>query len=192
MLGESKYLGRPQAHDGAGALFLDALGLELVLELAALEGDGVLAAVAVDGDFEALRKRVRHRDAHAVQAAGDVIDALAGFRELAARVQHAEGDFHRGLLLLRVHVHRDAAALVLDLDRAVLEHAHGDALAVAGERLVHRVVDRLLHDVQGMHGVRVHPRHAPHGLQALEGLNGGGVVDLLFGHVSSSGARPDN
>jgi hypothetical protein len=64
----------------------------------------------------------------------------------------------------------------------------GDSLAVAGERLVHRVVDRLLRDVQGMHGVRVHPRHAPHGLQALEGLDGGGVVDLLFGHVFSGSA----
>jgi hypothetical protein len=146
-------------------------------------------AVAVHGHFAALRKRIRHRDADAVQAAGDVVDAFAGFREFAAGVQHAEGDFHRGLSFFFVQVDRDAAALVLDLDRAVLEHAHRDFLAEAGQRLVDGVVDRLLHDVQRVDRVGVHARHAPDGLQPLQGLDGGRVVDLLFRHVSSTRSR---
>jgi hypothetical protein len=120
-----------------------------------------------------------------VQSAGDVVDALARLRELAARVQHGEGNLDRRLLLLRVHVHRHAAPFVGDLVGAVLMHAHGDLLAVAGKRFVHRVVDRLLHDVQGVDGVGVHARHAPDGLQALEGLDGRCVVDLRLSHVSS-------
>jgi hypothetical protein len=45
-----------------------------------------------------------------------------------------------------------AAALVRDLDRAVLEHRHRDPLAEAGERLVDRVFfcrSPSWHDVQG-------------------------------------------
>ena len=82
-------------------------------------------------------------------------------------MQHGERHFDRGLLLDRVDVDRHAAAFVGDLHRAVLAQANGDLLAEAGERLVDRVVDRLLHDVQRMHGVRVHPGHAAHGLEAF-------------------------
>jgi hypothetical protein len=99
-------------------------------------------------------------------------------------VQHREGDLDRGPSFALVQVDRDAAALVLDLDRAVLEHRDGDLLAVAGERLVHRVVDRLLHDVQRVDRVGVHARHAPDGLETLEGLDRGCVVGLLC-HVFS-------
>ena len=64
----------PQAHHRAGrALVLGALALQLLLELAAFEGQRVLLAVAVHGDFEASGQRVRHRDADAMQAAGDVV-----------------------------------------------------------------------------------------------------------------------
>ena len=176
---------RPEAHDGAGALSLIFSLFSFWLSSPPSKAMVCLCAVAEDGDFAALRQRVGDRHADAVQAAGDVVHAVARARELAAGVQHRERHLDRGLLLHRVHVDRNAAALVLDLDRAVLEHAHGDLLAEAGERLVDRVVDRLLHDVQGMDRVRVHARHAPHGLQALQGLDRGCVVNLLFCHVFS-------
>jgi hypothetical protein len=172
----------PQAHYGAGTLLLDPFALQLLRELAALERDAVLVSVAEHRDLAALGKRIRDRDAHAVQAAGDVVDAVAGARELAARVQHGEGDFHRGLLLHRMHVDRDAAAFVLDLHRAVLAHRDGDLLAEARERLVHCVVDRLLHDVQRMNGVRVHAWHAAHGLEPFQRLDCRCVVNLRFCH----------
>jgi hypothetical protein len=44
----------------------------------------------------------------------------------------------------------------------------GDALAEAGQRLVGRVVDHLLHDVQRVVGAGVHARPLLDGLQALE------------------------
>src|SRR5205807_4038351 len=134
----------PEAHDGASALLFYFFRAQLLLELAAFERDGVALPIAEHGDFAALGERIRHGDADAVQAAGDVVDAIARARELAAGVQHGEGDLDRGLFLFLVHVDRDAATLVLDFDRAVLVHAHADLLAVAGERLVDRVVDRLL------------------------------------------------
>ena len=55
-------------------------------------------AVAVDLDDEPLRQRVDDRDAHAVEAAGDLVAAAA---ELAAGVQHGEHDLGRALALLR-------------------------------------------------------------------------------------------
>jgi hypothetical protein len=52
----------------------------------------------------------------------------------------------------------------------------GDALADAGQRLVGRVVDDLLHDVQRVVGARVHARPLLDGLQALEDPDGGFCV----------------
>jgi hypothetical protein len=45
---------------------------------------------------------------------------------------------------------------------------HGDALAIAAERLIGSVVDRFLDDVQGAIGPRVHPGTMAHRLQSLE------------------------
>jgi hypothetical protein len=172
----------PQAHRGAGALFLGLLALQLLRKLAAFERDEMLFVPSVHRHFAALRQRVGDRHADAVQAAGDVVDPVARARELAAGVQHAESDLDCGLFLHRMHVDRDAAALVLDFDRVVLAQRDGDLLAEAGERLVDGVVDRLLHDVQGVDGVRVHARHAAYGLEALQRLDCRCVVNLLFGH----------
>jgi hypothetical protein len=55
-------------------------------------------------------------------------------------------------------VHRHAAAVVLDLQRTVLEQRHVDALAVPGRGLVDAVVDHLLGEVVGARGVGVHAR----------------------------------
>src|SRR5438477_349587 len=79
--------------------------------------------ISKNHNLAALRQRVRYRHPDPVQAAGDVVHAVARARELAAGVQHGEGDLDRRQLLHRVHVDRDAAALVLDLDRAVLVDA---------------------------------------------------------------------
>ena len=51
-----------------------------------------------------------------MQAAGHGIAAAA---EFAARVQDGHDDLHGGLVLRRVHVDRDAAAVVDHLDPAV-------------------------------------------------------------------------
>ena len=68
-----------------------------------------LGAVAPDLHVEPRGQRVDDGDADAVQTAGDAV-ALAV--ELAAGVQDGHDDLDGGPLLDRVHVDRDAAAVV--------------------------------------------------------------------------------
>ena len=109
--------------------------------VAAVELHGVFFAVARDGELEPLGERVDARDAHAVQAAGNLVAVLV---ELAAGVEHAHDDLGRGAfgLVLVVHLDadRDAAAVVGDLHPPVVEQSDGDPVGEPGHRLVHRVV----------------------------------------------------
>jgi hypothetical protein len=156
-----------------------------VLRHALAELDEVLLAVAAHGQAQPGRQRVHARDAHAVQAARDLVAVLV---ELAAGVQLGQRDLGgRALgLVLVVHLHAggDAAAVVDDGDRVVGVDRDQDVVAVAGERLVDRVVDDLEHQVVqagAVGGVAdVHARALAHRLQALEDLDralavGGGV-----------------
>ena len=98
----------------------------------------------VDLDVHPGGERVHHGDADAVQTAGDRVRLAV---ELAARVQHGQRDLDTRLLELRVQVDREATAVVGDPDAAVGEQHHVDRVAVAGERLVDRVVDDLPDEV---------------------------------------------
>jgi hypothetical protein len=160
--------------------------LELAGLLAAHVGLTIDLAVAVDLDVEHFGQRAHAADADAVQAAGHLVAVLV---ELAAGVQLGQDHLERGLAAL-VHVDGDAAAVVLDRDRAVLVDAHIDAVGLAGERLVDGVVDHLPDEVvQPLHaGVAdVHRRALAHGIEAFEDLDGTGVVaffgGVLFRHV---------
>ena len=105
----------------------------------------VRVAVAVDLEHQARRQRVHDRHADAVQPARDLVAAPA---ELAARVQGGHHDLgRRASLVLRVLVDRDAAAVVGDAHPAVGRAASRRPGAVAGHRLVDRVVDDLPHEV---------------------------------------------
>ncbi len=130
---------RPVAHLGAGLLRL-ALGLELALDLAALEAHVVDLATAGDFDLEPLAERVHHRHAHTVQAARDLIGAAA---ELAARVKHGHRYLNAGALLDRVLVNGNAAAVVGDGDGIVLVEDAIDLRAVPGHHLIDAVVNYL-------------------------------------------------
>ena len=83
-----------------------ALGLALLVFLAPD------AAVAVNLGFEPFRERIDHRDAHAVQTAGDLVGVVV---ELAAGVGLGEHHFESALLAeLRVRAHGNAASVVAD------------------------------------------------------------------------------
>ena len=126
--------------------------------------------------IEVAGERVDDGDADAVQAAGDLVAAAA---ELAARVQHGQRQRDGRHVLAGSGVGGDAAAVVLDPDPAVVLQGEHDPVAVAGERLVDRVVDDLPDQVVQAAlagGPDVHAGSLADRLEALEDLDGGGVV----------------
>jgi hypothetical protein len=80
---------------------------------------------------------------------------------------------------LRLDVHGDAAAVVLNGHDLVGADRHADRVAVAAERLVHRVVHHLVHQVVQaalVGATDVHAWPLAHGLQALENGNVGAAI----------------
>ena len=157
-------------------LSLVPTGSEVAHRLAALVALGVDLAVALDLELEPLGERVHDRDADAVEAARDLVALLV---ELPAGVEARQHHLGRGPLLGRVHVHRDAAAVVHHRDRAVVVDGDDGSAAEAGERLVDRVVDDLVDQVVqavGTGGPDVHRRPLPDRLEAFEHLDGTRVV----------------
>jgi len=59
---------------------------------------------------------------------------------------------------------RDSAAIILDGDAAIGVHDDLDLLAESRERLIRRVVDDFLHDMQGIFGTGVHTGALTHRL----------------------------
>ena len=105
-------------------------------------------------------------------------DLVVRVVELAPGVQHGHDDLGRRPLLGRVLADWDAAAVVFHRHGIVEVDGYVDTIAETRERLVHGVVDDLVHHmVQARAVVRVadvHARPFAHGLQALE------YLDALF------------
>ena len=143
--------------------------LDGCLRDAPLVGLGPLVAVAPDREVEPLGERVDHRDAHAVEAARDLVAATVP--ELTAGVQDGEDDLGRRLLLLLHDVDRNAAAVVGDRDARVRVDDDVDLVGLAGQGLVDRVVHHLVDQVmEAAHTGRadVHPWTLAHRLETLE------------------------
>ena len=111
---------------------------------------------------------------------------LAG--ELAARVEHGEDDFERRLArILRVLVHRHTAAVVGDGDLAgggvrPFFQRDFDAVGVAGDSLVHRVVEHFGGEVVEralVDPADVHAGAAADGLEPFQHLDRGAVVGFF-------------
>ena len=137
--------------------------------------------LGVDLDVDRGRQRVHHRDADAVQPAGDGVGVAV---ELAARVQHRHDDLDRGPLLHRVHADRDAAAVVDDPHPAVVLQHDLDAGGVAR----HRLVDGVVHDLPDQvvqpalaGGPDVHAGALADRLQPLEDRDRRCAVGVLLG-----------
>ena len=101
-------------------------------------------AVATHLDVAPFRKEIDDRNADSMQTAGRLIRPLG---ELAAELQHRHNALERRNAKVGVNVDRDAAAVVLDRDRSVRIHRHGDSRRVARERFVKRVVDDFVHQM---------------------------------------------
>ena len=150
----------------------------------------LLPGVAVAPDFQLQRfgKSVDHRDAHAVQSAGDLI-ALG--IELAARVQDGHDHFRGGAAFLFVHVHGNAAAIVGDGNRVIAVDDHGHEVAVTRQGFVHRVVNHLPNQMVQSHGpgrANVHRRPLPHRFQTAQNLDAIGIVGLGTVHSRAPSA----
>jgi len=132
----------------------------------------VHVSVALDLYFEPLGERVRDRYAHAVQAARELVGGVRfGARELRAGVEFRQDQLDRGDFFLGMQADGDPAAVVGDRHRAITVHGDVDAVGVAAERLVGRVVYRFLDDVGGIRGPGIHPRQPLHRLYAPELLD---------------------
>lgn len=106
---------------------------------------------------------------------------LVGFaRELAARVQRAEDHLEcRFFRKLGVRIDRNAAPVVAHEARAVLQDLHLNAVGMARDRLVHRVVENLGHHVMQralVGAANIHAGAFSDGFEPFEHLDRGGVV----------------
>src|SRR6185369_5647880 len=136
------FLVGPEADRRAGVALADrADDFQLLLLFAVGEPHRIFVAVAAHPDLQLLRQRVDHRYADAVQAAGVAIALVA---ELRAGVQAGEDDLDAAHAFFRVAVDRHAAAVVGDGDGVVVVQRDDDLIAIAGDRLVGRVVDHFL------------------------------------------------
>ena len=119
-----------------------------------------------------------------MQAAGDLV---APASELASRVEHGEDHLEGGAALLGLDPGGDTATVVLHRDRTVGVQSDQDAVRLAGQRLVDRVVDDLPNEVMEAAVVGRPDEHtgaAADRLQALQDLDLVGVV----GHVGTQGS----
>ena len=152
------------------------------------EGHPLLGRRPVDVDVEPRRQRVDHGRPDAVQAAGGDVGAAA---ELPAGVQLGEDHLDAGQAGPRLLVDRDAAAVVVDLGRAVRVQGDVDVLGDAGQRLVHPVVDDLpqaVHEAAGVGRADVHAGALADRLQALEDQQVRGVVRVVDRWLPSGSA----
>ena len=147
-------------------------------------------ALAADLDLAPFGEEVDHGDAHAVQAAGGLVGP---FLELAAELQHGHHALERGEAQVGMLFDGDAAAVVLDGDRAVVVDDHRDFGGEAGHRLVDRVVDDFVDQVVQAAGGgvgNVHARPLADVLQVAEVLQVlGGVVGVALGAFEAIGVQ---
>ena len=132
-------------------------------------------AAVLDLDDEAAAQRVDHRDADAVQAAGDLVAAAPNLPPACSMVSAmvTAGSSWPGAVSVGMPRPLSSTRTPVRLEG---EH---DPVAVAGQRLVDRVVDDLPDQVvqPALTGrTDVHARALAHRLEALEHLDGGGVV----------------
>ena len=141
---------------------------QLLDRFAPLELHVMHFAAAGNFHLEPFADRVDALRADAVGAAGKLVAALT---ILAARVQRRQHHLHAGNLVLRMNVHRNAAPVVADRDRAIHMNRHLDLVAMPGEMFVHGIVQHLAHAMMQRALIRaadIHARLLAHGFQAFQ------------------------
>ncbi len=165
---------RPKTQRRSGFRFRNiADDFELRLQNAAREAHVVFLSAAAHPALQVFGQRVYDRDADTMQPAGMLVSLVV---ELSAGVQARQDQLDAADLLLGMNINRHAAAVVLHLQRTVLEHRDVDVLAVSRQRLVDAVVDDLVRQVVWARGVGIHARAPAHRVQAAQNLDVGGRI----------------
>ena len=161
-------------------------------------GDGFAAGIFLTIDFPVAEHLGHHLcaqcvhtgNAHTVQTTAHFVASLV---KLASGMQDRHDHLQSTLVLLLVHVNRDASSVVLDGDALVGIDGDLNMRAVAGQglvdgvvhRLVDKVVETLLADVTNVHG-----RTLAHSFKPFQYLNIGSAVlrttCLCFFHYNNS------
>jgi len=102
-----------------------------------------------------------------MKATGKRVGSTALLVKLATGMQSRKDQLGNRCLFSWVHACRNAPAIILDRNAAILMLDHLDVLAMTGKRFVCGIVDDLLDDMKWVLGARIHPRTLPNGLQAL-------------------------
>ncbi len=123
-----------------------------------------------------------------MQAAGYLVGIVV---ELPACVEHGHDDLGGGTAFLRVDVHGDATAVVLDRDGPVRMDGDGDFRAIIGQGLVDGIIHHLEHHVVQAGTVigvaDVHTRAFANRIQPFQYLDIRGIVAhirILVGGIS--------
>ena len=140
-------------------------------------------AVAADLELEPGRERVDHRDAHAMQAARDLVGILV---KLAAGMQLGHDDLGRRDTLFGVDAGGNAAAIVDDGDRTVGIERDRHQVGMTSQRLVDGIVDHLIDHVMQARTVigiaDIHAGSLAHGIETTQHLDAVGAI--FFGDGS--------
>ena len=140
----------------------------------------VVCATAPHLNDELGGQRVDHGHAHTVQPAGILIVLR---RELAPGMQAREDQLDPGDAVLAMGVHGHAAPIIDHRQAAVGVERDFDGFGVAGQCLVHAVIDDLLGQMVRARGLGEHTRSLSNRIQPGEHFDIGGIV--LIGHSKS-------
>ena len=105
-------------------------------------------SIALNFQFQPIGKCIDHRDADAVQTAGNFVSVAV---KLTSGMQHRQHHFRGGTLFGRVHVHWNAPPVVHHRHRIVFVYRDVHFVGVAGHRFVDRVVHHLPNQVMQSH-----------------------------------------
>ena len=152
---------------------------------APLEFDFMDLAIQMDPDRNIFGQGIDDGGADAMQTAGYLVSATA---ELAAGMQDGVNDLYTGDARLGLDIDRDTTAIVDDRDGVVRIDGNLDFGAVAGQSLVHSVVDDFIDQVMQTGGggaADVHTRTASDRFQTFQDLDTvGRRVFFGNGHIA--------
>ena len=92
-----------------------------------------------------------------MQTAGKTVGATRCLIEFAAGMQAGEDDLDHGRAFFRVQTDGYPPPVIVHRDAAIGFQGHRDFATETRKRLVSRVIDHLLHNVQGIFGTGIHP-----------------------------------